>query len=590
MYKISEVPKNEFNGGLKKKILMIGLYEFLFALALTVLVLIVDYKTISVVISFQYFKSIQIIEPFFLKELNEILLIILLIPFFTAITNVIYFQSFNLDLEIKIIKQKFKSKELVISTVCFIGLIVFIFFILDMKVMPILVKYIILLLLLGISLYFQMKYLYKNVRKKIFFIILGLSIMFTFINSILMNNTLINFISILLILLGYMLSFMLLSFLIWMIWRTIIADYRSAENEKNKLLRKIYINNLLDGRANYFSKLKYQLKQDIGRDDFFRICINRLLDIRDQSYFDKISIIRKLMHLNTDEQYYYKKAFYLDYRNRSNFYLALLLVINFLILAILVIPVFPTKEKEILFVLLFFIFARLLGRTVEISKAFYQDVISKEPKSSALTNAERIKLAIISIAEMAITSSIFYTAYYYFSVGDESVLYIDNLFSKDHMVHAYQVINDSMLMLKKGVAVSFFNISFENGNFTSFVHLLQLLNSIVLITISIANYLGMEKSRTYFTVEFENDKYHLIENIVPTSIEILKKKYLSDKNLEGLEEQTKNQWSTGNINEQDLSKILYTIKRKRENINNIKNNMNPLIKREMESICKSYSS
>jgi len=133
---------------------------------------------------------------------------------------------------------------------------------------------------------------------------------------------------------------------------------------------------------------------------------------------------------------------------------------------------------------------RLILRSSEICRAFYVDMKS-EKYNSLLTGGERISLAIKSLVEIVSLCSIIYL----------TNSYINCLSMKIN-------ISDFINSISYSLAVSLFNVSFAS-NFaelsskdiiTIFTHVIQLISSVILITLSVANYINFPKIPFYYHV------------------------------------------------------------------------------------------
>lgn len=152
-------------------------------------------------------------------------------------------------------------------------------------------------------------------------------------------------------------------------------------------------------------------------------------------------------------------------------------------------PGFDNNDiKEIFFSFLIF---HIVSRVIEISFAFYQDVVVSRmtpdveigERLSNLKKGNRISLAVHSYIEIALLFSIIY----YLQPLLTNVVPQDNLL--DYILYSFSVMA--------------FNFSFSN-DFTTFgksIHITQVFVSITLVVLSIANYLGLKDEMSEYEKE-----------------------------------------------------------------------------------------
>ena len=201
------------------------------------------------------------------------------------------------------------------------------------------------------------------------------------------------------------------------------------------------------------------------------------------------------------------------------------------------------------------VFGRLIQRTLEICIAFYKDVLSPNLKSSALNNISRIKLAVHSILEITILSTILYTLLN-FKKEFKSYLSTTHI---NYFKYIVELTDNIIINWFHSLAVSFFNFSFDGQGFGSIVHLLQLINSIVLITLSIANYLGMKNENYFYKIVFDADQVILNYCLFINDEENFCKHILSAPNLSELATETRRLWENNEISDDKLRIILNKI-------------------------------
>lgn len=162
--------------------------------------------------------------------------------------------------------------------------------------------------------------------------------------------------------------------------------------------------------------------------------------------------------------------------------------------------IFLYYEDRIIHLTLYFficlVFLRLLLRSLEIVRAFYIDFTYSSYPKSFLSGSDRIYLAIKSVIEISLLAS--------------SIYLLHQSLSKEWVFNIFDIIRTTAYAL----SVSIFNISFpESSSFSHdkgllflLTHLIQVILSIVLITMSITSYMSRTKNISYFRfVEKENE-------------------------------------------------------------------------------------
>ncbi len=178
-----------------------------------------------------------------------------------------------------------------------------------------------------------------------------------------------------------------------------------------------------------------------------------------------------------------------QYFNYFNLALAVLIAVITLLI------MFIIPRNPIILILLYFVAFRIIGRSVEIIRAFFKDVVDKEPKETNLTSQDRILLAVLSFLEMTVLYAVLYSlleAYYIHSGGIIC------------FVHNFEItssISRPFYHFFKEVAYSLGLMAFrsEAGQplLWQFFSSLQIVTSMVLIVFSIAKYMsGGDKYNT----------------------------------------------------------------------------------------------
>lgn len=219
------------------------------------------------------------------------------------------------------------------------------------------------------------------------------------------------------------------------------------------------------------------------------------VSLLNEKYFNnQQSFTEELMDVRTEN---------IKMRNHNNLVIGLFLYsLSFLTIVMVTID---WLEMFILYVLVWSIFIRMCLRTVEIGKAFYDDLTENSHKNSFLTGTDRIVLAIKSIGEIFLLSASIYLLSYPFLVDNQGMKMCVDCF----------VLSFSTLwrVLEYSLSVSIFNVSFPDPLFPEstkgFVwlstHVIQVIASLLLISISISGYMGGEKHPVYFEFIFSEE-------------------------------------------------------------------------------------
>ncbi|MGE6707869.1 hypothetical protein [Exiguobacterium artemiae] len=213
-----------------------------------------------------------------------------------------------------------------------------------------------------------------------------------------------------------------------------------------------------------------------------------------------------------------KLADIIKFRNQKN----LLVSILFVFLVVIVFYLYDSKNNLVLLWTTFFwmFFYRFISRSIEIAIAFFKDIRPESKlKRSQLDNNERIVLVVKSLSEIILLSTTLYMVI--LILMDVSKFNIFNLFFKS-FGHA--------------LATAIFNTSFpydvlnsikiENADYsfdfvvskiwvvmTQIIHLIQLIMSVVLVSLSITSYGSKSSIEPFYDINLENEKYILIEKI-----------------------------------------------------------------------------
>ncbi|MCV9900135.1 hypothetical protein OKS35_08345 [Exiguobacterium sp. N5] len=187
-------------------------------------------------------------------------------------------------------------------------------------------------------------------------------------------------------------------------------------------------------------------------------------------------------------------------RNQNNLIIGIFIFIVANIIIKLVLT--DTLELFIVHFLVWAIFLRMFLRTFEIGKAFYRDLTEQGYNNSFLNGTDRIWLAIKSVIEISILASAIYML-------NHLIIYTNVEFKM-----CTGILSSSFWKnIEYAFSVAIFNVSFpealiphSNKNFLWLsTHLIQVVSSLILITISITGYMGREKNLTYFEFDLSKD-------------------------------------------------------------------------------------
>lgn len=354
---------------------------------------------------------------------------------------------------------------------------------------------------------------------------------------------------------------------IWIfLWPVIIIalhGYRSAQSGKEILYRTLFLKNFMVQipQEKIVEKDSFMKKKFTG--SLMEYIIIEIFKIKDIDYFERLKLLSIVQKVNITNLFFGEKAKYIKYRNTYNFFLSIPYVINILIIVLFILPYIGWRQELIIYLLVITI-SRLLLRTIEIGIAFYKDVLSSEQKSSSLSGAERVKLAVISILEIMITSSVIYFLFDCL----QCTTWLTEQFQKGYVVYYIEILSSFLQSFLGSIAIAFFNISYplEEFSFKSPIHLIQVLNSVILITLSIANYLNMKKDIQLYTLSKEGEKLAIHYNIVSSSGEFFSRLILSSSNKEQLLQAIKTKWEAQEIDDQQLSNLLTCVNASNESI------------------------
>ncbi|MEM5635133.1 hypothetical protein AAHB55_25795 [Bacillus cereus] len=211
--------------------------------------------------------------------------------------------------------------------------------------------------------------------------------------------------------------------------------------------------------------------------------------------------------------------------------------------------------KSFLFIIYIFIFLRLLSRSTEICISFYQDIIAKKSlKNTLLTGTDRISLAIKSIVEIIFTVA---------TLSIIEILYSNNLLNTLREQHDFaQLLKLTIFSFSNSIATSLFNISFPGvtHNVTlltlshQLIHIMQIITSLTLITLSIANYINLPKYSFYYELRETNTEL-ILYKVFYTNNTNYEKLILSAHSIDSLSFILYSSWQNGTLTDTDYLEI-----------------------------------
>jgi len=343
--------------------------------------------------------------------------------------------------------------------------------------------------------------------------------------------------------------------IISMIISSATNEYRSAQLGKEMQFRRL----MVSGFRDYFMKYGYLVKENLSGklllsrqvQDFLK----EIISIRGLTFHEKLTLMKEMVQTDVSEHFSSLKARYLQFRNTINVWVSMVYLFNIIIILLFVLPYIERKE-DALHILLIMITIRLFQRMIEIGWAFYQDITSAKPKSSTLTGSDRLILAVKSIFEMMITSALFY--FLFDSLGQLEAV---RPFQEGYAQYARETLERLLKTVVESISVSFFNVSLPLGYHDSFtfktvVHLFQVGISIILITLSIANYLNMKKNAYQYSVIREEDAYAAYYYLQLTGEKQHKREIARGASKEELRQIAKVMWQDQRIDDSEFASLI----------------------------------
>ncbi|WP_068985413.1 hypothetical protein [Lysinibacillus xylanilyticus] len=350
--------------------------------------------------------------------------------------------------------------------------------------------------------YWRINY-WKN-RSIVIFIVAVIGISFCKTNVV-EQFTDFNFADIFLIIISWLIYYRIVYFFKNRIYKLISHARRNIENvSKNE--GQIKVSYKLKKKPSDIKYFKYlsldlkivdEIKSGLIWDAYQR---NKNIDIDNDSVYS----IEKIGAINVIQwgQIKIERKFFIEWSNYYN-------VIISIGLSLIIISLTYWLSWEIAWKIVYVILTiRIISRGIEVSYAFYKDVVAIDSKlfhyindpeakiyeqsfkSSIIRNKTRLSLVIHSLIELVI---LFGTIYY-----------ITPMLFNDECAVSFASILDAILF---SASLGLFNYSFntEYGIVFSVLHLWQVINSAVLILLSISLYLGKEDSI--------DDEKELYENV-----------------------------------------------------------------------------
>ncbi|KGR80083.1 hypothetical protein [Ureibacillus manganicus] len=257
------------------------------------------------------------------------------------------------------------------------------------------------------------------------------------------------------------------------------------------------------------------------------------------------------------EQIKISKTENVRFRNNNNLLISLGILSILFILFIISNSLFDVNFTKLFLTISFiFIFIRLLLRSIEICFAFYNDIKpSISIKRTNLLGSERITLALKSIFEVIILSTTLYL------IGELLIRSSDDI----HL-NFYEFTSLSIDSFFKATAIALFNISYEYSvenlffsirSLIEITHLLQIITSVTLISISIANYINLPKQYIDYELIVADDKFSLVKKIRSSNnySPKVKKEITNGFTMDELLTNIKNLWENDKLNYLELEEI-----------------------------------
>ncbi|WP_321282741.1 hypothetical protein [Exiguobacterium profundum] len=328
-------------------------------------------------------------------------------------------------------------------------------------------------------------------------------------------------------------SYMILILIFWLLkelFQIINSDYTHAKKEKQRAVNKYIIDQLWNEQEiGMWKKTKENFVEvllinhfDLKKHNEFKAA----LELVDYSKKVKEILLKKYSELVIE----YKQTSRLQseviiLRNYKNVFVSLFFVVFLFVIYYFNNDIY-TEDLIVSKVLFWIVFFRLIFRSFEIGYSFYKDIKPKTNiKNTNINNSRRIGLVITSLLELILLCSVLYTLLYSFveeSTVNLFICYFDGL--------------------TRSIATAAFNLSFpydplsnlslesttdvelKSGEYfvwltlVQIIHLIQLIMSVILISLSITSYGSKSGGDTFYNIDYDNGNYRLQEIIQPSGL------------------------------------------------------------------------
>lgn len=358
--------------------------------------------------------------------------------------------------------------------------------------------------------------------------------------------------------------FKILISLIKLIGYLLINEHKIAKQEKQDSLNQEVITTLIallpkseqqvlkDIFLGQLNNQEYTLHLDAG----FTLFINDL-NI-DPTTRKRIDIVYKEMILDYSETSK-KLGNIVKYRNRRNMLIPILIILTIFVIEGLLnfynVPngLMINTFRKVVYAVIFY---RFITRFIEIGIAFYLDIKpTHKIKNTDLSSNDRVALVLNSLIEITLLASILY---FEFKLIDGKIKGFDD------------VLLIFVESFKYATAVAFFNVSYplnlENGipmfkdlklwsmlNTTYFVHLIQLLMSVLLISLSINAYGSKNLTKSSYRLKQQGKNIFIIEVLYNENTE---REVLPPTDPWSLEKELKKKWEGNELDTAAYAEIL----------------------------------
>lgn len=342
--------------------------------------------------------------------------------------------------------------------------------------------------------------------------------------------------------------FYMFVFLILVSKTLLLADYYFAKSDKRREINTYVINSLFN---TYKSKNSNSVKGVVNqtllfkeysldkKEDFRLLLIEANFSTKVQDELNKIYDEIVIEYTVTSNLI----AEVIILRNKKNLIVSILFIpVVFFIIKLPHSTMFEFNNKLFLGVLFVVLLYRLLIRSLEIAIAFYKDIKPNvKLKKSNLSNNKRMGLVLNSLLEVTILSGLLYTLIGVFmkfeEIGTLGIFYYafthslaTAAFNTSFPFDTFSLIklNECIVKLKECV-VKPNDVIYEYPvtkllswmTMIQLIHLIQLIMSVVLISLSITSYGSKNSDRSLFIFKFKDNKYQFLESSIDGKIKKL---------------------------------------------------------------------